>query len=197
MASSHIVGLVLTDVRRENRRTWGRHHSNRNWLNANWRHVVFSDKPRFTIFRNNSRRRVYHRGGERFADPCVIERVSFGGGVVMVWAAIRYDWRSNPVFINGTLNSQHYRDDILQQHVVPHVARNPGVTFMHDNALPHIARICQECLAENNVQVMNWPHYSLGMNPIEYLWDNLDRRVRCRIPLPLTVADLRTALSEE
>ena len=35
------------------------------------------------------------------------------------------------------------------------------------------------------------------MSPIEYLWDNLDRKVRLRNPPPRNLAQLRQALIEE
>lgn len=191
------VGLVLTRPRRDNRLAWARNHDNRNWPNANWRRVLFSDESRFQLYRHDGRRRVYRRTGERFVEPCVRQVDRFGGGSVMVWGAIRAGWRSQLVVINGNLTGRRYIDEILAPHVVPYVAQHNYVTFMHDNARPHVARICQDYLAQNNVRVLNWPPYSPDMNPIEHLWDIMGRQLQRRIPQPGTLAELRAALVEE
>ena len=68
---------------------------------------------------------------------------------------------------------------------------------MHDNARPHVARVCQDYLQQQNINVMDWPPYSPDMNPIEHLWDYIDRKVRARDPQPLNHAQLRQALIEE
>ena len=49
---------------------------------------------------------------------------------------------------------------------------------MHDNAKPHVARICRQFLNKNNVNVLPWPAVSQEMNPIEHVWDYLGRKVR-------------------
>ena len=57
---------------------------------------------------------VYRRRNERYADCCVLERDRFGGGgSAMVCAAIARGYRSPTVVIDGNLNAQRYRDDIL------------------------------------------------------------------------------------
>ena len=71
------------------------------------------------------------------------------------------------------------------------------MTFQHDNARPHVARVCQDFLANNNIVLLNWPPYSPDLSPIEHLWDELDRRVRRRRNTPNTLGQLRTALLEE
>ena len=68
---------------------------------------------------------------------------------------------------------------------------------MQDNARPHVAGICIDILRNNNVQTLDWPLYSSDMNPIEDMWDTLDRRVRARTPPPQSHAELRQALIEE
>ena len=51
---------------------------------------------------------------------------------------------------------------------------------MHDNARPHVARICRQFLNRNNVNVLPWPAVSPDMNPTEHIWDYLRRKVRAR-----------------
>jgi hypothetical protein len=53
-------------------------------------HFTVSDshESRFHLDSSDGRSRVYRRIGERYADACVIQRQSFGGGSVMVWGGI-------------------------------------------------------------------------------------------------------------
>lgn len=158
--------------------------------------MLFSDEFRFLLFRSDRRQRVYRRRGERYVDACVREVDRFGGGSVMVWAGIAHGHKTNLIFIDGALNAQRYRDNILQPVVVPFVQRN-GLTFQQDNARPHVARICNDFLYANNVDVLPWPAFSPDLSPIEHLWDKLDRRIRKRHPAPTTHDELRQALREE
>ena len=82
---------------------------------------------------------MYRRRNERYAECCVLERDRFGGGCsVMVWAAIAYGYRSPLVVIDGNLNAQRYRDDILAHHAIPLLHNNANISiFQHDNATSH------------------------------------------------------------
>jgi hypothetical protein len=114
----------------------------------------------------------------------------------MVWAGIAHGHKTELIFIEGTLNAQRYRDTILQPVVIPFVQRH-DLTFQQDNARPHVARICNDYLHANNVDILPWPAFSPDLSPIEHLWDKLDRRVRKRHPAPTTIGELRQALREE
>ena len=134
--------------------------------------------------------------GERFADACVFERDRYGGGSAVVWGGISQVVKSPLIVVPGNLTAVRYRDEILHPVAVPLVQQHQ-MTFQHDNARPHVARVCQDFLVNNNIVPLDWPPYNTDLSPFEHLWDELDRRVRRRRNTPNTLGQLRTALLEE
>ena len=187
-------GATLRDRHRQARVRWC--NTVRVWNLQNWRRVWFSDESRFHLEKRDGRIRVYRRRNERFAQNCVVEVDNFGGGSVMMWAAISYARNTQLVHIPGNLNAVRYRDEILRPHLLPAMNVRREV-FQHDNARPHTARITTDFLDQQNVNVMRWPARSPDLNPIEHLWDELDRRVRQREPAPQNLRQLEQALQQE
>ncbi len=89
-----------------------------------------------------------------------------------------------------------YRDEILRPIVVPFI-HGHHLMLQHDNARPHVTRICTQFLEAENIPVLAWPAYSSDMSPIEHVWDALDRRIRQRVPVPANIQQLHTAIEEE
>ena len=105
-----------------------------------------------------------------------------GGGSVMIWGGITARARTPLVFIEGNLNGQRYRDEVVRPHVIPFI-RNASqvITFQQDNARPNTAGIVRDFLRQNNVPTLDWPAVSPDLSPIEHLWDEMERRLR-RVP---------------
>ena len=89
-----------------------------------------------------------------------------------------------------------YRNEILRPVAVPLVQQR-NLILQQDNARPHVARVCQDFLANNNIAPLAWPPYCPDLTPIEHMWDELDRNVRKRRNPPATLAQLRNALIDE
>ncbi|GFU58118.1 transposable element Tc3 transposase [Trichonephila clavipes] len=78
-----------------------------------------------------------------------------------------------------------YREVILEQHVrLFRGAMGAEFLFMDDNARSYRASIVDECLQSEDITHMDWPTYSLDLNPTEHVWDILDRRIAARQPPP-------------
>ncbi len=114
----------------------------------------------------------------------------------MVWAAVCYGQRTQVHFIDGILNAQTYRGEILRTIVVPF---NPDhhLKLQYDDTLPHVAWICTQFLEAENIPVIAWPAYSPNMSPIEHVWDALDWHIRQCVPVPANIQQLCTAIEEE
>jgi len=97
---------------------------------------------------------------------------------------------------NGTLNAIRYQDEILGPIVRPYAgAVGPGFILVHDNAHPHVVRICRQFLEDEGIDTIEWPPRSPDLNPIEHLWDIMFRSIRHRQVAPQTVQELRDARS--
>ncbi|GFW94624.1 transposable element Tcb1 transposase [Trichonephila clavipes] len=107
-----------------------------------------------------------------------------------------------------TLIGHIYRDVILEQHVrLFRVAMGAEFLFMDDNVRLFMddnvrlfmddnvrTNIVDECLQWEDITRMDWPAYSPDLNPIEHVWDMLDRRIAARQSPPTCVTELRRAL---
>ena len=157
-------GFPLTRARLARRMAWLAAHGPRQFPMRQWRQVFFTDESQFSLFCPNCRRR-----GERYADACVLQRDRFGGGSVMVWGGISHGLKSLLIVIADNLTGVRYRDEILRPVAVPFVQQH-HLIFQQDNTRPHVARVCQDFLANHNINPLDWPPYSPDLSPIEHLW---------------------------
>lgn len=170
-----------------------------NWNLGQWRNVLFTDESRFCVHSPDGRKRVWRRAGERFSACTFSSRLSHNGGSVMVWAGISMEACTDLVFIDeGSLTAHRYIEEILADHIVPFAPFiGDNFVLMQDNARPHTARCVTEYLTEVGIIKMNWPACSPDGNPIEHVWDMLERRVRGRAVAPSIKNELCVALQEE
>ena len=139
-----VVHIPLKQLHRIHPLDWCRCHLQ--WNGLQWSRVTFSDESCFNLYFNEGGMRVYRRRGERYSDVNVKEHDRYGGGSVMVWAAVTMHRRTPLQFIAGNLSSQRYVDEVMRPMVLPFLRKiGQGAVFQDDNARLHRGH-CQECV---------------------------------------------------
>jgi len=172
---------LLRPANKVKRLQWAKEHVR--WTPAQWERVLWTDESKFELF--GSKRRVYvrRRIGERMNEKCVTKTPKHGGGSVMVWGCFAGEIVGDLVQIEGNLNKEGYHR-ILSRHALPSGRRLVGedFVFQQDNHPKHTSKLCQNYLKKKMEQtilsIMMWPPQCPDLNPIELLWDELDRALR-------------------
>lgn len=188
----------LSALHIKQRKKWAKEMAD--WSVEDWEPVLFSDESQFNLFGSDGRQWCRRRVGEEFLRRNVKQRVKHGGGSLMVWGCITSRGVGRLHRIKGNMDSKQYCSILeqsllgtLQDYSIP----RDHFIFQHDNDRKHTARLTKKWLHDHNITVLPWPSSSPDMNIIEHVWDELDRRVRRRNPLPRNLNELWAALQEE
>jgi transposase len=173
------------------------------WTLEDWNLVHWSDESRFSLFKKDGRKRVYRRCYEKLLSECITKTVKFDGGSVMLWGWISWEEGVGKLVEcpkktkdSPGMNAAAYQE-ILEEHYLDFHRRCAGI-FQQDGASCHTAKTTRKWMVDNGMQYFDvWPAQSPDLNPIEWLWDMVDQRVRDRKPLPSSLPVLTAALMEE
>ncbi|GFW46686.1 transposable element Tc3 transposase [Trichonephila clavipes] len=164
-----------------------------------WACVLFSDESRFSLSSDCRRHLIWRESGTAYRPENIQEKDRYPTCSIMVWAVIMINGRTRlQVIANGIMTGQRYIDEVL----LPHVRLFRGAVgdkfvFMDDNATCHRTLAVQDCLDSEGIQRLVWPARSPDLNPIENVWDALERQVAGRNYSPTNKNTLIRALTEE
>ncbi|GBC07625.1 hypothetical protein RclHR1_07590006 [Rhizophagus clarus] len=186
----------VSEANRKKRLEWCRER--RDW-DDEWNFIIWSDESRFMIFQNDAHHWVWRKPHEKYDVDCLIPTVKSGNQGVMVWGCFAKDKIGPLIQVSGSINASVYMG-ILENTFLPFynsLENNSQYIFQDDNAPVHRARTVKQWKEDNSIIDFPWPAQSPDLNPIEYLWDVLERRVREYKPHPKNIEELMVILEEE
>ncbi len=140
-------------------------------------------------------------------DPsCLVSTVQAAGGDVMVGGIFSWHTLGHLVPIEHRLNATAYLS-IVADDVHPFMTTvYPSSDVQQYNASCHKAQIISDWFLEhdNDFTLLKWPPQSPDLNPIEQLWDVVEREIHIMDLQPINLQQLRdnimsiwTKISEE
>jgi hypothetical protein len=170
---------LISAVNRKKQLQFAREH--KDWTIEQCKHVMWSDESRFTLFQNDGRLRMRRQPHPAMDHACIAPTVQASGGSVMIWGCFTWAGLSSGTLCSDHLKSDDYLD-ILGNHVHPlidfYFADGTGI-FQDDSACIHRTHVVQSWFNEHEgtFHHMVWSPQSPDLNPIENLWDELEKKL--------------------
>ncbi|GFT59203.1 transposable element Tcb1 transposase [Trichonephila clavipes] len=144
-----------------------------------WEKVLFSDESKFCIFGIKGRKLVWRKQGKALEKENLVPKVKHGGGGVMVWGCMAANGVGRLTFIDSTLNHMVYINILKENLKQGEQDLNLGddFWFQQDNDPKHTAHNVKLWLLYNIKNQLRSPPQSPDLNPIEHLWDLLERKI--------------------
>lgn len=143
-----------------------------------WRNVLWSDESKFNRFNSDGKVYVRRPPNQEYNPKYTLKTVKHGGGSVIVWGC--FSWYGvGPIHrIEGIMNAQMYKD-IMKNVMLPYATEEMPLIwkFQHDNDPKHTAKIIRTFFQEESMTVLEWPPQSPDLNPIENLWEIVDKKI--------------------
>lgn len=144
-----------------------------------WRKVVFSDESKFQIHPNR-KKRVWRRKGIREAlkRKNIIPTKKYSPKI-NVWGCFSYHGVGSLVEIEGNMDGMLF-SSILHDHLefsIHSMGLGDDYVFQQDNDPKHTSKWGKHYLEVMNVTSIPHPPQSPDLNPIENLWNELDKMI--------------------
>lgn len=166
---------------------------------SEWDNIIWSDESKFELFRGDGRRWVWRMPHEKYDVECLIPTMKSGQEGIMVWGCFTKYGLGPLVRLEGRVKAKDYIV-VLNENLIPYIdtlEHKDSVIFQEDNAPIHKANVVKNWKEEINLISLPWPAQSPDMNPIEHLWDVLERKIWAHIPLPKNKEELWQIIQEE
>ena len=108
-----------------------------------WNNVIWSDESNFNLFGSDGKIMVWWTTNEDLDPKCTVPTVKLGDRNIKCWECFSLAGVSNPVFIDGNMTAELYRD-ILQKNLrqsAKKLKMGNAWWFQHDNNPKHTSRI--------------------------------------------------------
>ncbi len=145
--------------------------AHQNWTIEDWKNVTWSDESRFLLRHSDGRVRIWCKEQESMDPSYLVSTVQASG--LMVWGIFFWHTLGLLVSIEHRLNATAYLS--IVDHVHPFMTTvypSSDGYFQQDNAPCNKAQIISDWFLEQ------FTSQSPALNPIEHLWDVVEREIR-------------------
>lgn len=143
-----------------------------------WNGLIFSDKSKFEVFGSTRHFTVWRKKNTEYRKENLRPTVKHGGGSVLVWGCMSAAGVGSLHFIDRIMNHRVYID-ILKNHLRSSATKmeiGDNFIFIRDNDPKHTAYNTKLWILYNTPKYLKTPPQSPDINPIEHLWDYLEKK---------------------